>query len=87
MTATIDAPTDDELPPPAPDIRVVTLTKGRRRKNRIATYGMIGAFVIAAIPLLFVVFTVVKNGAAVISPGFLSRDIPTAASGTELAND
>ncbi len=88
MTDTIEpAEVVDALPPPAPDIRVPTLTKARRRRNAMASGGMIVAFLGAAIPLLFVAFTVVNKGANIVGPGFLTRDIPSAASGSELRND
>jgi phosphate transport system permease protein len=69
------------------DVRVVTVTGRRLRRNRIATVAMVLAFVVAAIPLLYVSFTVVNKGSGVMSGGFLTRDIPTTASGDELSSD
>ncbi len=69
------------------DVRVATITGKRLRRNRMATAAMVLAFVVAAVPLLYVSFTVVNKGAGVISGGFLTRDIPTTASGDELSGD
>ncbi len=77
----------DALPPPAPDLRVPTLTPARRRRNAVATAAMVLAFVVASIPLLYVSVTVVNKGAGVISPKFLTSDIPSAATANEIAND
>ena len=46
------------------DVRVSTIKGARFRRNRIATIGMVGAFVLAAIPLLFVIGNVVVRGSA-----------------------
>jgi phosphate transport system permease protein len=48
----------------------------RRTKNRIATVLMWLAFALVLIPLGFVLFTVVKNGASAISWSFLTGSIP-----------
>jgi len=48
----------------------------RRTKNRIMTTLMVIAFVIALIPLGFVLFTVIAKGASVISWSFLTSSIP-----------
>jgi phosphate transport system permease protein len=48
----------------------------RRTKNRIVTIFMVAAFVVAIIPLGFVLWTVISKGAGVISWGFLTGDIP-----------
>jgi phosphate transport system permease protein len=48
----------------------------RRTKNRVMTTLMVIAFVIALIPLGFVLFTVIAKGASVISWSFLTSSIP-----------
>jgi phosphate transport system permease protein len=48
----------------------------RRTKNRIMTTLMVIAFVIALIPLGFVLFTVIGKGASAISWSFLTSSIP-----------
>jgi phosphate transport system permease protein len=48
----------------------------RRTKNRIATALMVLAFVLAIIPLGFVLYTVVAKGVSVISWSFLTGSIP-----------
>jgi phosphate transport system permease protein len=51
----------------------------RRLKNRLASGYMIIAFLIAAIPLLFIVVTVLSKGASVISADWFSKPIPDVA--------
>ena len=63
---------------------VATVTGGRLLRNRLATVGMVLALVVATVPLVYVSFTVVNKGIGVMSAGFLTRDIPTTASGDEL---
>ncbi len=77
----------DALPPPAPDIRVRTLTTARRNRNLLATAAMAFAVIVASIPLLYVAYTVVSKGADALNPSFLTRDIPANASGVELRNN
>jgi phosphate transport system permease protein len=48
----------------------------RRSKNRIATVAMVVAFVLAVIPLVFVLITVVVRGIKIISLSFLTSPIP-----------
>jgi phosphate transport system permease protein len=48
----------------------------RRTKNRIATVLMVVAFVLAIVPLGFVLFTVIVKGASIISWQFLTSPIP-----------
>jgi phosphate transport system permease protein len=48
----------------------------RRTKNRIATVLMVLAFLIAVVPLGFVLVTVISKGASVISWRFLTSSIP-----------
>jgi len=48
----------------------------RRTKNRIATILMYAAFVLAIVPLVFVLYTVIAKGASIISWQFLTSPIP-----------
>jgi phosphate transport system permease protein len=48
----------------------------RRTKNQIATWLMVAAFVLAIVPLVFVLYTVIAKGASVISWTFLTSAIP-----------
>jgi phosphate transport system permease protein len=48
----------------------------RRTKNRIATILMVLAFVLAVIPLVFVIYTVIAKGISIISWQFLTSSIP-----------
>ena len=48
----------------------------RRTKNRIATVLMVAAFVLALIPLVFVLITVIAKGISIISWQFLTSPIP-----------
>ena len=57
----------------------------RRTKNRIATVLMVIAFVLAVIPLVFVLITVVARGIGIISWQFLTADIPPQVGGPFLA--
>jgi phosphate transport system permease protein len=60
--------------PPRPDLREPA--GWRRTKNRIATTAMVLAFVLAVIPLVFVLYTVIARGISVISWSFLTSPIP-----------
>ena len=59
-----------------PELNLREAKGWRRSKNRIATAAMVAAFVLALIPLVFVLITVVAKGASVISGQFLTSDIP-----------
>jgi len=48
----------------------------RRTKNRTATVLMIAAFVLALIPLVFVLITTIAKGISIISWSFLTQPIP-----------
>ena len=48
---------------------------------------MLFAFLAATVPLVYVMSEVVREGAKVISPSFLTSDIPTTASANELSGD
>jgi phosphate transport system permease protein len=69
------------------DPRVSTIKGTRFVRNRVATVAMILAFVLALVPLGYVVGNVVARGGSVVSPGFLTRDIPTTAAAQELSSD
>ena len=57
----------------------VTTSRSRRIKNQLATIWMYGAFVLALIPLGFVMFYVVTKGASQLSVDWFIRDIPATA--------
>ncbi len=90
MTATTAGPARgsvaDRLAVPS-DVRVTTIKGARFVRNRIATGSMVLAFLVAAIPLLFVIGNVIAKGGGVVTPGFLTRDIPTTAAATEIKSD
>lgn len=88
MTATDDRPAtvQERLTVPS-DVRISTIKGARFRRNRIATIGMIAAFFLAAIPLLFVIGNVVVKGLAVVTAKFLVSDIPNDAAANELSGD
>src|SRR5215471_4861992 len=48
----------------------------RRATNVLASVGMVLAFLIASIPLAFIIGYVVKRGASILSIDFLTQDIP-----------
>lgn len=52
----------------------------RRRRNRVATLLMLGSFLLAATPLLFVLVGVVNKGATVVNTAWFTHDIPDTAS-------
>jgi len=71
------------LAPSAPDHDDVfdiltgsSISFSRRVKNRAATAFMIGALLIAALPLLHLILTVVSKGAHAITPDWFTKDIP-----------
>ncbi len=66
MAATVDL---DRLRGARPSLR-------RRATNLVASAGMVVAFVVASIPLAFIIGYVVKRGASVLSLDFLTADIP-----------
>jgi phosphate transport system permease protein len=80
-------PTVDERLRVPSDVRISTIRGARFVRNRIATATMVLAFLVAMVPLLFVAGNVLAKGSGVISPGFLTRDIPTTASAGELKDD
>lgn len=85
-TQTPNPKVDERLIVPR-DVRVSTIKGARFRRNRIATIGMVAAFVLAAIPLLFVIGNVVVKGLPVVTAKFLVSDIPNDAAANELSSD
>jgi phosphate transport system permease protein len=77
MTATLER---EPAPAPEFELKTGTLSSSRRWRNRLATTFMIGAFLIAAIPLFFVIVTVISKGIEVISVNWFTKDIPDVAS-------
>lgn len=69
------------------DVRTVTVKGARITRNRMATAAMVLAFFLAAAPLAYVIGNVVTHGVSVVTPGFLTRDIPNAAAAGELKGD
>jgi phosphate transport system permease protein len=57
----------------------VTTSRSRRLRNQLATIWMYGAFVVAVIPLGFVMFYVVAKGASQLSLDWFTWDIPATA--------
>lgn len=58
------------------DVRISTLSRRRRIRNSVATALMVLAFLVAIVPLGFVIVNVAQKGLAVVNPGFLHRTIP-----------
>ncbi|HEY2812572.1 MAG TPA: phosphate ABC transporter permease PstA [Acidimicrobiales bacterium] len=77
MTTTLER---EQAPFPEFDLKAGRLAAGRKWRNRFATVFMIGAFFVAAIPLFFVLLTVVTKGLSVISADWFTADIPDVAS-------
>ncbi len=69
------------------DPRIRTIKGARFLRNRVATIAMVLAFVLAMLPLGYVVANVAARGGSVVTPGFLTRDIPTTAAAQELSSD
>jgi phosphate transport system permease protein len=82
--ATINEP-DTVVPSAEFDALVSTLSKSRRRKDRLATMLMVMAFLIAAIPLAALVVVVVEKGIEVIRLDWFTQDIPTDIASATLA--
>jgi len=70
----------ERSPMPARDLKGSAMSAGRRWRNGLATAFMVGAFVTAAIPLVFVLAIVISKGLSVISVDWFTKDIPDAAS-------
>ena len=67
------------IPPDLLDLTQARLSRGRRIRNRAATIFMFVAFAVAALPLAFVIFSVVSKGAGVIRADWFSKPIPDVA--------
>jgi phosphate transport system permease protein len=74
-----------EVKPPSIDVRVSTLSRKRRIRNGVATALMVLAFLLAVVPLGFVIVNVTQKGLAVMSPSFLHRTIPPNTSSNDLS--
>jgi phosphate transport system permease protein len=53
-----------------------SMSRNRKVRDTLATVWLVGAVLVALIPLLWVMLTVVQKGAAVFSWGFLTENIP-----------
>lgn len=75
MTATLASPQadGDEI---FAGLTGATISLGRRVKNRAATVFMVGALLLAAAPLVHLIFTVVSKGAHAITVDWFTKDIP-----------
>ena len=85
-SAVIGASVAERLTVPS-DVRVSTIKGARFARNRAATTAMTLALALATVPLIFVIGNVVVKGGQVVTPSFLTRDIPTTAGATELKSD
>jgi len=74
-------------PTPAVDVRVSTLSRSRRVRNRVATGAMVLAFLLAIVPLGFVIFNVAQKGLTVVKPGFFTHTIPGDTSSSDLSSN
>jgi phosphate transport system permease protein len=70
----------ERAPMPALDLKDSAMSAGRRWRNRLATTVMVASFLTAAIPLVFVMVTVISKGLSVISVDWFTQDIPDVAS-------
>ncbi|MEY2432584.1 MAG: phosphate transport system permease protein [Acidimicrobiaceae bacterium] len=79
------------LPPPVSsedldfDVLAVTLSRGRRWKDRVATWAMLLSVLVATIPLALVIFVVIQKGQSVLRPDWFTNDIPTDIASAALA--
>lgn len=71
--------------PAGPDRALLrrTLSPGRRLRSGVVTTMAYGSLVVAVIPLVLVVSTVLRRGGGAISPSFLTDDLPVQARSTE----
>src|SRR5262245_39775410 len=70
----------ERSPMPARDLKGSGMSIGRRWRNGLATTFMVGSFLVAAIPLAFVLVSVISKGLSVISVDWFTKDIPDVAS-------
>lgn len=91
MSTVVDAPSttagEASAPPAASDVRVTTVTRGRRIRNRVATLAMVLAFLVVMVPLGFVLTNVAQQGLKVMSPSFLTNKVPIDTSTADLNAD
>ena len=83
MTATLSPPA------PAPShSSVLTRTVSTRRRvvNKVASVLMTMSLLVAAIPLVWVLYVVVSKGASMISVDWFTKNIPTNVSSSALAD-
>jgi phosphate transport system permease protein len=73
------------LSSPEPFVLTRTVSTRRRIANRLATVLMSSALLVAAVPLVWVLWIVVQKGASVISGDWFTKDIPTNVSSSALA--
>jgi phosphate transport system permease protein len=69
------------------DVRIPTISRWRRINNRLATGAMVLAFLMAVIPLGFVIYNVAQEGLKVVSAGFFTNSIPPDTGSADLTND
>ena len=86
MSLVAELRTEEPDDPNAASVFGATLTRRRRWTNRTASFLMIGAFVIAVIPLAAVLVVLVQRGASVIGIDWFTKDIPTNVSSAALAS-
>ncbi|MBI2710251.1 MAG: phosphate ABC transporter permease PstA [Actinobacteria bacterium] len=86
MTATA-APARPAGPARSDDVRISTMSRRRRVRDRLASVLMVVAFGVAVVPLGFVIVNVAQQGLKVMSPGLLTRTIPPDTSSNDLSND
>lgn len=67
------------------DVRITTISRGRRVRNRLASLLMVAAFLAAVVPLGFVIVNVAGEGLKVMKPSFLSNIIPADTSSSDLS--
>jgi phosphate transport system permease protein len=62
------------------------MAPGRKVRDKLATALMVMAFLVAFIPLLFILWTVVSKGASVIRADWFTKDIPDVGSAAAAGN-
>jgi phosphate transport system permease protein len=76
----------ESVPMPVASLLAVSMSRGRRFRNGLATFGMCAAFLIAVVPLTFVLVIVVIKGIKVIGVDWFTKDIPTNVQSAALAS-
>jgi phosphate transport system permease protein len=72
---------------PSTDVRVTTVTRRRRLRNKAATLAMVLAFLVAVVPLGFVLVNVTQQGMKVVTKDFFTNEIPPDTGSTDLTDD